>query len=217
MNHPWCWIYRNYIFLAIILILVYIAGAFLAPVSHFYRLQIPSDVLYSFYGTACHQLAYRSWFLFGNQNYYPLEKAGIQNYDTYEDITGNTSQDLDAARQYKGNIESGYKVALCQRDVAIFSGLALSAMGFEICKRKWNPMPIFLWIVIGVMPIFIDGISQLENSAFPILKIFPPRESYPTMRTLTGLLFGVTTGLYLFPKTESLMKIIQSNHRCEDR
>ena len=217
MKHPWCWVYRNYIFLTIILILVYLTGAFLAPIFQNSGFQSPADLLYRFYSSTCHQFAFRSWFLYGKQPFYALERAGIQNLDTYEQISGKSPTDLDAARQFTGNAEAGYKVALCQRDVAIFSGLMLAALGFLIWKRKWQPISVFMWIILGVLPIFLDGISQLGGSSFPFFAFLPARESYPFMRTSTGLLFGVTTGLYLFPKMENLLKIIKINHQCEDR
>lgn len=217
MKHPWCWVYRNYIFLTIILILVYLTGAFLAPIFQFSGFQRPADLLYRFYSSTCHQFAFRSWFLYGKQPFYALERAGIQNFDTYEQISGKSPKDLDTARHFTGNTKSGYKVALCQRDVAIFSGLIFAALGFSIWKRKWQPIPVFMSIVIGVLPIFIDGISQLGGNAFALFTFLSPRESYPVMRTLTGLLFGITTGLYLFPKMENLLKVIKNNHRCEDR
>ena len=217
MNHPWCWIYRNYMLLAILLILVYIAGAFLVPVFQYYGFNIPANIGYRFYSTVCHQFAFRSWFLFGDQSFYPLNKAGVQTDGTYEEISGNSPQDIESARQFKGNADMGYKIALCQRDVAIFTGLLFSAVGFVIWKRKWQTIPVVLWIVLGVMPIFLDGISQLGGSNLPFFNMISARESNPAMRTLTGLLFGVTTGLYLFPKLENVMKIIKINHRCEEK
>ncbi|HAF61600.1 MAG TPA: hypothetical protein DCK95_04670 [Anaerolineaceae bacterium] len=216
MNGSWCWIYRNYVLISCLLILLYLLGAFLAPVFQYFDIDIPAKLTYAFYSTTCHQFAFRSWFLFGDQTFYPLEKAGLPMVSSYEEVSGNSTINIEVARQFIGDETIGYKVALCQRDVAIFVGLFILAVGFELSKRKWQPIPVILWIVLGVFPILLDGISQFGGSTFPIFNFFPGRESNPAMRTLTGLFFGVTTGLYLFPKLEIMMKIVKNNHRCEE-
>jgi uncharacterized membrane protein len=58
--------------------------------------------------------------------------------------------------------------------------------------------------MIGLVPIAIDGVSQLPGLASNL----PPwflRESTPLLRTITGTLFGFTTAWYLFPLIEESM------------
>ena len=199
-----------------LIIFVSICGAFLAPIFLSKGAVLPAAVLYNLYAMTCHQFAYRSWFLFGEQRIYPLEVAGIPTVASYEDISGNDASDYKAAKAFIGDAIYGYKVALCQRDIAIYSGILLSCAGFGITKRKWLPISVPLYIVLGILPIFMDGITQLAGGAVPILNLLPTRESNPIMRTMTGLLFGITTGLYLFPKLESALNILKNNYRCEE-
>jgi uncharacterized membrane protein len=61
--------------------------------------------------------------------------------------------------------------------------------------------------VVGVIPIGLDGFSQLF-SQLPfqfIQSILPYRESTPLLRVLTGFLFGITTAWFMFPLIEESM------------
>jgi uncharacterized membrane protein len=160
------------------------------------------------YGIACHQLAFRSWFLFGEQIAYPRALAHIAGMRTFEEIIGMNSNDFISARTFIGNDLVGYKIALCQRDVAIYGGLLLFGVIFSLAKNRIFPLPWFWWIIIGLVPIGIDGISQII-SQLPIQfiqYILPLRESTPLLRTVTGLLFGVTTGWFAYPIVEISMR-----------
>ncbi|MGV8024944.1 MAG: DUF2085 domain-containing protein [Anaerolineaceae bacterium] len=175
-----------------------------------------AQVIYAMYGFTCHQLAYRSWFLYGNQSFYPLRLAGIQNIVTYEEAIGNTSSDLVTARNFIGDAFIGYKTALCQRDIAINFGFILAGVGFALSRRKWKPIPILFWIVLGLFPLFLDGIFQWSEAIVPIMKTTLRWESTPLLRTATGSFFGFTTGLFIFPKLEEALRIAKINHNCKE-
>jgi uncharacterized membrane protein len=98
----------------------------------------------------------------------------------------------------------GYKVAFCQRDVAIYGGMLIFGMVFAATGRKIRPLHWILWILIGMLPIALDGFSQLF-SQIPPLDFIPYRESSPLLRTLTGFLFGFTTAWFGFPLLEESM------------
>ena len=52
-----------------------------------------------------------------------------------------------------------------------------------------------------------DGISQLPNFVQDFMPVWMPiRESIPSLRFLTGGLFGLTTAWYLFPMIEETMQ-----------
>jgi uncharacterized membrane protein len=200
------WFNKNYMWVIILLIFVFLLGAFTAPIFMKLGLDYPAKIFYSLYSPFCHQLAFRSWFLFGEQPFYPRELAGISGYLTYEQITNDQTLNLDLAREYIGNNEIGYKAALCQRDVAIYSSLLIIAFYFQLKKRKIKPLPWYIWVIIGLIPIGIDGVTQFGGLGIPFLSWLPVRESTPLLRTVTGTLFGLTTGLFLFPLIEETIQ-----------
>jgi uncharacterized membrane protein len=167
----------------------------------------PATVIYSIYSPMCHQLAYRSWFIYGEQSAYPIEAANLP-IRSYEDVTGLDPNDLTAARDFIGNEQFGYKVGLCQRDIAIWGGILLFGLLFGILRKSLKPLPMTIWFIIGIVPIALDGGTQLLSS----LSIFSflSRESTPLLRTVTGVLFGLMNAWLAFPYVEESMIEIQA-------
>jgi uncharacterized membrane protein len=196
------WLSRHYLALVNLLLLVYIGLPFLAPVLMKEGIVIPATVIYRVYSIMCHQLAFRSWFLFGEQAYYPRELAGIKNVITIENLQNRPDVDLVAARIFVGNDVVGYKVALCERDVAIYLFMLFFGICFALTRRKFRSINWMVWVVIGLVPIGLDGFSQLFSFVPILSSVFPARESTPLLRTLTGGLFGWMTAWYLFPMLE---------------
>jgi uncharacterized membrane protein len=206
------WISCHYLAFFNVLIGIYLGLSFLAPVLQKAGAKGPANILYSGYSFMCHQLAYRSWFLFGEQAFYPTATAGIDGVQTYEGMTGldpDTSTGIWDARSFKGNEQMGYKVALCQRDIAIYGAMLLFGLAFS-ALRKWfphfRPIPWYVWILLGMVPIGLDGGTQLISQFFPqIHKFIPYRESTPLLRTVTGALFGLFTAWFGYPYVEESM------------
>lgn len=190
----------------ILLILGYVGLPFLAPILMKTGVAGPAKAIYTIYSPLCHQLAFRSWFIFGEQPVYPLDLAGIDDLKSYEDYTSLPGKDLLSARRFVGNDVMGYKVALCQRDIAIYGALLLFAIIFALTGRKIKPLQWYWWIIIGMIPIGLDGLSQLPSLASGLWRAIPLlRESTPLLRTITGGLFGWATAWYLFPLIEESM------------
>jgi uncharacterized membrane protein len=162
----------------------------------------PATVIYKIYAPMCHQLAYRSWFLFGDQAAYPLEAANM-SVITYEEISGLNPNDLNAARDFIGNTQVGYKVALCQRDMAIWGSIFVFGLFFALFRKRIKPLPMLAWFLIGIVPIALDGGTQLLSSLS--LFAFFSRESTPVLRTLTGSLFGMMNAWLAYPYLEESM------------
>jgi uncharacterized membrane protein/glutaredoxin len=187
-------------------VLVYVGLPFAAPTLMHLGYERQARWIYTVYSPLCHQLAFRSWFVFGEQPAYPRALAGT-NLVSYGQATGLDENDYLGARAFLGNPTVGYKTALCERDIAIYGAIFLSGIAF-VFLRKWiKPIPIWLWFLIGIVPIALDGGTQLI-SVLPIpglSAILPMRESTPLLRTLTGGLFGVANVWLAYPYIEESM------------
>jgi uncharacterized membrane protein len=204
------WITKHYLAIFILFLILYIGIPFLAPILKKMGWNTPAEGIYRIYRPLCHQWAFRSFFLFGEQAYYPHAAAKIPDVLTFEQVSGIT--DLNdpgrlQARVFEGNSLLGYKVALCERDVAIWSAMALFGLLYALTGRKLPKLHWLIWLIIGLGPIGLDGFSQLL-SQIPntfIQTLLPYRESTPFLRSLTGFLFGLTTAWFMFPLIEESM------------
>lgn len=207
------WISKHYLLLLNLFIAIYVGLPFLAPTLMEAGLELPARAIYTVYSPLCHQFGFRSFFLYGEQAVYPLKEAGVTGLETFDQITGlkdlANPQSIDRlkAREFLGNQQTGYKVALCERDVVIYLGLLLFGLLFGLTKRRIPPMHWALWLFIGLGPIGLDGFSQLFSQFnFPWLsQIVAYRESTPFLRVLTGALFGISTAWFAYPYIEESM------------
>jgi len=188
-------------------IFLFLSGAFLAPLMLKMGYTLPASFMYRAYSLTCHQLAYRSWFVLGQQPAYPRQAAHVPGLIPYGEATGFDENDIFGARDFRGDERLGFKVALCERDVAMYSGLLAFGIVFSLSGRRLPPASWLVWIGLGILPVAVDGLSQVV-SQFPIPAlhvILPFRESTPFLRTLTGGLFGFTTGWFAYPLVEDSM------------
>jgi len=200
------WLSNHFMFLFNLAVFIYIALPIMAPVLMKAGAPGPAKVIYTVYSPLCHQLAFRSFFLFGEQPFYPRELANVPGVMTYEQATHQTIIDLVDARRFIGNEIMGYKLALCERDIAIYGAILLFGFIFSLTKRKIKPIKWYLWILLGLLPIGIDGASQLPSLAFNHLPSwFIVRESTPLLRVITGGLFGLMTAWYVYPTIHETM------------
>lgn len=192
-------------------------------------LERPGRLIYTIYSPMCHQMASRSFFLFGDQYAYPraIAETNLTPIEAYMDdlpeFAGISDDPADwpnfmlAARNFIGNSEMGYKMALCERDIGIWFFFFLGGLIYAFARRfgRVRPMPILLFILIGLLPIALDGFSQLfsqfavaaEGLAF-LDALFPLRESTPFLRALTGALFGFSLVWLTYPRIEPQMQAI---------
>jgi len=207
------WLSRHYLAVLNLFMLLYFGLPILAPVLMNAGLKAPANVIYTIYKPLCHQFGFRSFFLFGEQAYYPLAEAGVPGVKTFEQATGitdihnPTNFSRYEARQYIGNNQVGYKMALCERDMAIYSSIFLFGVLYAASGRKLKPLHWILWILIGIAPIGLDGFSQLFSQMewSWLSSILPYRESTPFLRVFTGALFGLATAWFAYPYMEESM------------
>ena len=207
------WFSQHYLAILNLIMLVYVGLPFLAPVLMKTGSTAPARVLYTIYSPLCHQFGFRSFFLFGEQAYYPLKEAGLDviDFETATGITGlgdpNDISRLEA-RRYLGDQAVGYKVALCERDVAIYVAILFFGLLFGLTGRRFPQLHWSLWLLLGLGPIGLDGFSQLFSQFDwqPLATILPYRESTPFLRVLTGFLFGFLTAWFAYPNIEESMQ-----------
>jgi uncharacterized membrane protein len=111
-----------------------------------------------------------------------------------------------AASAFIGNPQMGYKIPLCERDISIYMSMFIFGVIYSrpAVRRRLRPVPLWLYFILGVMPIGIDGFSQLLG--YPPFNIWEPRETLPFFRVLTGICFGAMTGWLGFAYIEQSMQ-----------
>ena len=193
------WIQKNIHYVFLIILTLFILLAVSAPVCMKLGFENLAKIIYWIYSHFCHQFAYRSWFLFGEQSSYPLVQQSSLNQLTFQDAFGDEEPSSEFARSIIGNDRFGYKMAFCQRDLAMYGSLLLFGMFYIITKMRVKRIPLIIWVSLGLLPLAIDGSVQFLGSIseFPIgIRSW---ESLPIIRTITGILFGFFTGWYIFP------------------
>ena len=208
------WIAQHYLAVINWIVFIYVGLPFLAPTLMKIGAEVPAKIIYTIYSPLCHQFAFRSFFLFGEQPYYPLKEAGMVGVKTLEQVTGfqNLADPFNIsrlyARQFIGNATLGYKVAVCERCVAIYAAILLFGLIYGSLKRQIPSLHWMLWFLIGIVPIGIDGFWQLlsQFNWSWLVTYMPYYESTPFMRVLTGGLFGFMTAWFAFPSIEESMK-----------
>ncbi|MCE7859674.1 MAG: DUF2085 domain-containing protein [Chloroflexi bacterium CFX2] len=207
------WIAKRYLLILNLFMLIYVGLPFLAPTLMKLGAEGAGQVIYRVYKPLCHQFGFRSFFLFGEQPFYPLKEAGMTGFKTFEEATGITGVDDPysysrfEARNFVGDETLGYKVALCERDIAIYLAILFFGIIFGLTGRRFKSLHWLAWLFLGIAPIGLDGFSQLL-SQFNwdwFSAVIPYRESTPFLRVLTGGFFGLFTAWFAYPNIEESM------------
>jgi uncharacterized membrane protein len=195
------------------IVAVFVAVPFLAPVlMHLGSTRscapctAAGRVIYVVYSPFCHQLPERSYFLFGPQKTYALNEL---------EARGVLPAGLNILQRqflrYQGAPDLGYKVALCERDIAIFGSLLLGGLLFGLARsilhrrgREVPRLPVWAYL-LALAPIAIDGVSQLIGL----------RQSNWVLRSITGALFGLATVWLAYPYVQEAMDDVVRTSRGE--
>jgi uncharacterized membrane protein len=140
-----------------------------------------ASLIYTAYRSVCHQWAFRSYFLFGPQWTYALEELG--------EVVGPES-----VFSFLGGPDLGYKVAFCERDVAIYLAVLAAGLAYAALGPRLPPLGLGAYTAL-IIPMALDGFSQL----------FGWRESTPELRTLTGALFGLASVWLVYPRIDRVL------------
>lgn len=177
------WLARHWAALTNAVIALYLLGAILPALLMHAGYTDVAALFYRFYRGFCHQYPFRSWFLFGEATAYPLREP-------------ISIIEMNRLRSFVGNAHLGYKLALCQRDIAIYFAMLIGGLAYSVV-RKWRripPLPLWLYFAFGIMPMMLDG--GVQWLSYAVWQLFPavlaqPFETIPPLRTLTGALFGL--------------------------
>jgi uncharacterized membrane protein len=224
------WFSQHWLAMFNLIALIYVGLPILAPFLMQAGMTAPARVIYTIYSPLCHQMTQRSFFLFGEQVAYPREIAGtsltpIEDYigeiPEFDGVSAdNWPAFFTAARRFVGNEQMGYKMALCERDIGIYGFVLIGGLIYAMIRNRVNvkPLPLILFIIIGLGPIAVDGFSQLfsywvtppDGSAgsglmAQVQQFLPLRESTPAMRAFTGALFGLMLVWLAYPQVNKGM------------
>ncbi len=206
---------RHYLKVLLTVIGIFAALPVLAPVLMKVGATGASELIYNMYSPLCHQFAYRSLFLFGEQSVYPRDSVQIGEAKPYESFLPQIMTELGDRQDHSslafelnskiflGDPQMGWKVAVCQRDMGIYWALFIGGLIYAIprVRRVLRPAPIWLYIFLGLGPVGLDGFAQLLS--YPPFELWPVRETTPLFRFVTGALFGLLTAWMAFPYLEA--------------
>jgi uncharacterized membrane protein len=183
---------RHWVYYVVGILLVYSGLPVLAPMLKAAGFERAAQTIYFPYKGLCHTYGFRSFYLFGNQAAYSRSE-----FESQTGIDTTTAKGIYAARDFQGNAQMGYKLAICERDMAIYPAIAIGGLLFAALRKRPRMMPWWLFVLLGILPIAFDGVSQLlSQSPFGLLTY---RESTWQLRVLTGGLFGFSIAWLVFP------------------
>lgn len=237
LNLTVLWISRHWLRVALIILGVYCSLPVVAPTLMKVGATGAGQFIYTLYSPFCHQFAFRSIFLYGEQPFYPRYNTGspLTPFESYVqqmpefapdrtvyllgqpvkvgDVYAFTGGFQAASREFLGNAQMGYKMTLCARDIGIYWALFTGGLLYSrpTIRRKLRPLPLWLYVILGVLPIGIDGFSQLLG--YPPFNLWPARETLPAFRVVTGVLFGLANAWLGFPYLELSMR--DTRHQIE--
>ncbi|MBN1976656.1 MAG: DUF2085 domain-containing protein [Anaerolineae bacterium] len=204
------WLSKHWLAVVNILAFLYVGLPVLSAVLLYLGAEGPGGVIQSLYGPPiCHQLPQRSWFLLGQKLSYRLPELL-----DYFNIEPHPKQWQDVEAVYRivryGNSDLGFKIALCQRDVAIYGTIMLAGLAYAQLRHlvKIRPIPLWIYFAFGIVPIGMDGGYQWVTYTLDILLTnspIPVHETTPLLRTLTGALFGLATAWLAYPHVQDAM------------
>lgn len=202
------WLSKHWLAVFNLLAFLYVGLPFLAPALIALGAEGPGRMIHALYRPLCHQLPQRSWFLFGPQFAYTLPELAER--------VGTGAVPGPFQRDFLGNEAVGYKVALCQRDTAIYGAILLFGLLYSLLRHRWKvpPLPWWAYLGFGILPMLLDGGYQFLSY---VLALFWPNgpisahETTPVLRVITGALFGLATVWLAYPLVQETMDEIRAS------
>lgn len=218
------WTFQHWLALFIMFFGLFNLLPFLAPVAAKVGFTQAADAIYTMYAPLCHQMAQRSFFLFGDQLMYSPEQLPIG-------LTTNSTANMLALKGFDGNAIIGWKVAWSDRMIYMYGATWFAAVIYAVASRhrRVKRLSIGLFILL-MLPMAVDGITHLlsDLSAGGLFAGFRYTNDWlvdltantlPTwfyagdglgsfnawMRLVSGLGFGIALVWTIFPLLEQEM------------
>lgn len=185
LTHFMRWFSAHWLLIANLAVAIYVGLPLLAPVLMHAGRERSARLLYLLFRPLCHQLPERSFFFYGAQ--------WIYSRNQLNQLAGHL-----VPPRYTGNPQIGYKVAICQRCVAIYLSMLLFGMLFTAVRNLLRPLPIMALFAI-IASLAVDGLGQL-------LGLWT---STWASRAITGGMFGLGCVWFAYPYLERGMTEIQ--------
>ena len=205
---------QHWLAAANVLLLAFGGLPWLAPLFMKLGAELPARVVYFSYRFLCHQLASRSFFLFGPKVMYST--AELQT------TTLQSASGLLAFHRFVGSPDMGFKVAWSDRMVAMWAGVLLGGLVYGVLRERMRPMGLrtFLWFLV---PIALDGTSHMVSDLAGVDSGFRQSNAWLSaltgqalsdgfysgnllgsfnswMRLGSGLLFGLAVAWFVYPR-----------------
>ncbi|MCY3978008.1 MAG: DUF2085 domain-containing protein [Chloroflexi bacterium] len=225
---------RNWLRIVLIALALYISLPWAAPTLAKLGMNAPADVIYTLYSPFCHQFAFRSPFLFGEQAFYPRGAAGA-GYTPFEAYASHSEAFLEQYRYWSGFYEGpapappgtvdGLGNFSIAQQFAARHFIGDESFGYKtsLCARdlaiytlifvggliysryRWRIRPLPFWLYV------LAGLGPVGLDGFSQLLSYPPfefwpvRETAPVFRIVTGGLFGLMSAWLGFPHIDRSM------------
>jgi len=194
-----------------------------------------ADFIYTLYSPFCHQFAFRSPFLFGEQAFYPRSAAGA-GYRPFEAYASESEAFLEQYRNWAayfgsrapappGTVDGLGEFSIAQQFAARHF-IGDDAFGYKtsLCARdlaiytmifiggliyrryRWRVRPLPLWLFV-IAGLGPAGLDGFSQLlSYPPFELWPVRETAPVFRVVTGGLFGLMSAWLGFPYIERSMQ-----------
>lgn len=130
---------------------------FIAPLLMKFGLNDPAELIYTLYTPLCHQMAQRSFFLFGEKVMYTPQELPIM-------LSGDLIQNMFALKAFSGNELLGWKVAWSDRMVYMYGMIWLALIVYQQLRVNFQIKRINLILfAILLMPMAVDGTTHVAS------------------------------------------------------
>ena len=228
---------RGWLGIALTALGIYISLPWAAPVLAKTGLHQPADLIYTLYSPFCHQFAFRSPFLFGEQAFYPRAIADSA-YQPFELYAADSAAFGEQFRYWTAAFGGGQASVEPSQDALLdyspaqqfaarhFIGDATMGYKTTLCARdlaiysmlfvggliyrryRWRIRPLPFWLFL------VAGVGPIAIDGFsqllgyPPFDLWQPRETQPLFRFLTGGVFGLMSAWLAFPHMDRSMQDI---------
>lgn len=226
---------RNWLKIIMVILGIYVTMPWVAPTLAKLGLDSAANAIYTFYSPFCHQFAFRSIFLYGEQPVYPRGAADT-NWKPFEEYAVESDAFIHEYQYWytfyrQGNnpapptIDDLQEFSVAQQ-IAARHFIGDETVGYKttLCARD---VAIYTMIFVGgliywrfrwrirplpfLLYVFV-GLGPIGLDGFSQLLSYPPfefwavRETEPIFRLVTGGIFGLMSAWLGFPYIERSMQ-----------